>query len=222
MWEMIDDATRMRLAARAMGLGTRAAMASPRLTARALSLATRGTTRYPWERRRFEMPSMEMPSLNLRRGRGWRLEPDTWLLAAAFAAGAALMYLLDPDLGNRRRKMTMQRTAGMTRRAFRGLGRAGRKVGTDMAGKREALAHAADMHGPLDDATLAHKVESVLFRDPDVPKGSININAEHGVVVLRGEVRSSEEIRDLERRVERIDGVHEVRSMLHLVNTPAH
>ncbi len=61
----------------------------------------------------------------------------------------------------------------------------------------------------------------MLFRDPDVPKGSLNINAEHGVVVIRGEVRTPEQIRDIEQRVERIDGVQEVRSMLHLVNKSA-
>jgi osmotically-inducible protein OsmY len=54
-----------------------------------------------------------------------------------------------------------------------------------------------------------------------VPKGSLNINAEHGVVVIRGEVRTPEQIRDIEQRVERIDGVQEVRSMLHLVNKSA-
>lgn len=33
-----------------------------------------------------------------------------------------------------------------------------------------------------DDATLAQKVMSELFRDPHVPKGAINVNPENGVV----------------------------------------
>jgi osmotically-inducible protein OsmY len=37
-----------------------------------------------------------------------------------------------------------------------------------------------------DDAALARKVETELFRDADVPKGDINVNAEDGVVFLRG------------------------------------
>ncbi len=212
-WDMLAGATRMGLTGKALGIGTRAAMNNPRLAARALSLATRGTTRYPWERG-LQMPEMHLPAMSFswpwqrrqqfelpiitaRQKRVWR--PDAWQLLAAFAAGAALMYLLDPDLGNRRRKMTMQ-----------------------MAGRREALLHAGHNTGePLDDATLAHKVESILFRDPDVPKGSINVNAEHGVVVLRGEVRTPDDIRDIERRVSHIEGVNEVRNLLHLVNTPA-
>ncbi|HLQ33087.1 MAG TPA: BON domain-containing protein [Chloroflexota bacterium] len=181
----------------------------------------------PWEQRRSRMPefSLSMPRMetpNWRRMRDWRPDPDVWQLLAAFALGAAVMYLLDPDMGKRRRNMAVDRTAGVTRRAARGMGRAGRKIGTDMAGKRQALLHGQhDGREPLDDATLAHKVESVLFRDPDVPKGSLNINAEHGVVVIRGEVRTPDQIRDIEQRVERIDGVQEVRSMLHLVNKSA-
>ncbi len=43
-----------------------------------------------------------------------------------------------------------------------------------------------------DDVTLARKVESEIFRDADVPKGQINVNAENGVIVLRGEVEEPE------------------------------
>ncbi len=41
-----------------------------------------------------------------------------------------------------------------------------------------------------DDATLAQKVMTELFRDPHVPKGAINVNAENGVVLLRARSRS--------------------------------
>jgi osmotically-inducible protein OsmY len=39
-----------------------------------------------------------------------------------------------------------------------------------------------------DDATLAQKVMTELFRDPHVPKDAINVNAESGVVLLCGEI----------------------------------
>src|SRR5919197_60335 len=48
-----------------------------------------------------------------------------------------------------------------------------------------------------DDVTLARKVESEIFRDAEVPKGKINVNAERGKVVLRGEVDSPKLIDDL-------------------------
>jgi osmotically-inducible protein OsmY len=73
----------------------------------------------------------------------------------------------------------------------------------------------------LDDAELAHKVESVVFRDPAVPKGRISVNAENGRVFLRGEVETPEVISDLETAVRKIAGVRDVKNLLHLPGTPA-
>ena len=67
----------------------------------------------------------------------------------------------------------------------------------------------------VDDVTLARKVETEIFRDDSVPKGQINVNAEYGRVVLRGEVESEEMIRDLVERTRRIEGVRDVESKLH-------
>ena len=73
----------------------------------------------------------------------------------------------------------------------------------------------------LDDVELAHKVETMLFRDPTVPKGRISINAERGVVFLRGEIPEDDLIRDLEAAVRHIPGVQDVENLLHLPGTPA-
>ena len=43
-----------------------------------------------------------------------------------------------------------------------------------------------------DDATLKDKVESELFRDEHEVKGSISVNAQEGVVQLRGELPSQD------------------------------
>ena len=77
-----------------------------------------------------------------------------------------------------------------------------------------------DANPPEDDATLKHKVESILFRDPDVPKGDININAEYGVIVLRGTARTPDEVNDIEQQVRAIDGVRDVDNRLHLPSMP--
>ena len=71
------------------------------------------------------------------------------------------------------------------------------------------------VQGPQDDVTLARKVESEIFRDADVPKGAIDVNAEHGKVVLRGEVDSTELIEELVGKARRVQGVEEVESLLH-------
>lgn len=153
----------------------------------------------------------------LQRRRG----PDiqAWQLLAAAVVGGCLVYFLDPIMGRRRRKQAVQRAGHVARRSLRGLGRAGRKMGADVAGKRAAMMHGRDGHEPLDDATLAHKVESILYRDPNIPKGRININAEHGVVYLRGELQRDSEMRDIENAVRHIDGVTDVRSLLHIAGS---
>ena len=63
--------------------------------------------------------------------------------------------------------------------------------------------------------TLALKVETEIFRDADVPKGQININAENGKVILRGEVEQPSLIKDLEKRTRNVQGVLEVENLLH-------
>lgn len=72
-----------------------------------------------------------------------------------------------------------------------------------------------------DDATLKDKVESELFRDEHEVKGSISVNAQEGVVQLRGEVPSQALIDALVDRTRRIHGVRDVESLLHTTGTEA-
>jgi hypothetical protein len=72
-----------------------------------------------------------------------------------------------------------------------------------------------------DDATLKDKVESELFRDEHEVKGAVNINAQEGVVQLRGEVPSQDLIDALVERTRKIHGVREVESLLHTPATEA-
>ena len=74
---------------------------------------------------------------------------------------------------------------------------------------------------PVDDATLVDRVESTIFRDPAVAKGRFNINAERGVVFLRGEIDTKEQIEAIVEATRRVPGVRGVRSLLHLPGTPA-
>jgi hypothetical protein len=50
-----------------------------------------------------------------------------------------------------------------------------------------------------DDATLAHKVETELFRPADAPKGQVSVNVNDGVVELRGELPDQRQIDELAR-----------------------
>lgn len=74
---------------------------------------------------------------------------------------------------------------------------------------------------PLDDVSITRKVETELFRDADVPKGSIDVNTAEGVVWLRGEAKTPDMINELERRASAIPEVTRVENLLHLPKTPA-
>lgn len=142
-------------------------------------------------------------------------------LAVAAAGGALLAFLLDPDRGRTRRALAADRLGGTGRRLGRRLDRLGRRVTATVAGLRERAAHEGEGSADLDDAALAHRVETELFRDQAVPKGQMNINVENGVAVLRGAVDDEAMIAAVERKVLRIPGIVGVRNLLHRAGTPA-
>jgi len=71
-----------------------------------------------------------------------------------------------------------------------------------------------------DDATLVARVESELYRDPEVPKGRMNLDAASGVVTLRGEVEPAW-VDEVAARVAAVEGVVRVENLLHPPGTPA-
>lgn len=134
--------------------------------------------------------------------------------------GAALMYFFDPDSGRRRRAMTRDRVLAFFRGRGRQLERAGRAASAEAYGVAQKVKHRQEEPKPQpDDVTLARKVETEIFRDADVPKGQININAENGVVVLRGEVERQDMIAELEAKTRAVQGVKDVENLLHLPET---
>ena len=138
------------------------------------------------------------------------------------ALGAALVYFFDPQNGRRRRAQAKDRIPAFFRGKARHAERLGRTAQSQAYGVTQKVKHRKEEDKPQpDDATLAHKVETEIFRNAEVPKGQINVNAENGVVVLRGEVEQSELIRDLEQKTRKVQGVREVENLLHTPGTPA-
>lgn len=139
------------------------------------------------------------------------------LIAAGGAAvGALAAYLLDPDRGRSRRARYAGQGLGILRRGARGTARTARVVGSDAKGKLEAMQAGTGGQTDLNDAALAEKVETELFRDPSIAKGRINVNVQRSVVVMRGEVDNGAQRRDLERQASRIAGVGGVDNLLRL------
>lgn len=144
------------------------------------------------------------------------------MLALGAALGGALAaFALDPERGRARRAMLADRGAALARHASGELGRIGRHAASLAAGKLQQVRNHGGSEEMPNDATLANKVESELFSDPEIPKGQLNINVEQGTVVLRGELPSQVQVDQVEARVRRIPGVWEVRNLMHPAGTKA-
>jgi len=138
------------------------------------------------------------------------------------AIGALAAYFFDPDNGRRRRALARDRAPVMFRQGGRKAESLRRAASSEAYGVAQKVKHRKEGEKPQpDDATLARKVETEIFRDAEVPKGQINVNAENGVVVLRGEVDKPEMIRDLEEKTRNVQGVREVENLLSTPETPA-
>src|SRR5215208_7737371 len=131
--------------------------------------------------------------------------------------GALLALFFDPQSGKRRRKMTVDRVAAFFRRRSRETARLARGVAAETYGVTQKVTHLKEEEKPQpDDVTLARKVETEIFRDAEVPKGQINVNAENGVVYLRGEVPDADLLNDLVDKARDVQGVRDVANLLHL------
>jgi hypothetical protein len=154
-----------------------------------------------------------------RRGPGWL--GALVIGAIGGIAGALLAFLTDPQRGRARRSQLVDQGAATVRSAGREAERAIRAAGSLAEGKLEALTVGGSRVAPTDDVTLRDRAETELFREASVPKGTINLSVERGILVLRGEVPDEEMRERLVRQAEGIDGVWGVRNMLHLPGEPA-
>ena len=137
--------------------------------------------------------------------------------ALGAALGAALAFFFDPNNGRRRRALAVDRTGAF----FRGRARrAGRAVAAEAYGVSQKVQHLREEPKEFDDVTLARKVETEIFRDDEVPKGQINVNAQEGVVQLRGAVPTAAMIDDLVEKTRKVQGVRDVENLLHTAETP--
>jgi len=140
---------------------------------------------------------------------------------SAAMGGAALAYFLDPQNGRRRRHQSRDQLLSLVRHGTKRGRKLVHHAASDAAGQARRAAHAIrpSAEVELDDATLVDKVESIVFRNHDLPKGQININAENGVVFLRGQVDRPELVETLEARVRKVQGVKGVENLLHTLES---
>ncbi len=151
--------------------------------------------------------------------RGGGMRPGAVLLAGL--GGAALVYLFEPDAGRRHRALLRDKTVTIWRRGQRRGRRLIRRSTHTVRGRWGRMTRPGHSDEPVDSVTLTQRVESEVFRDPSIPKGRINVNAENGVIELRGQLDSPEQIEHIEALVRRVPGVLDVANLMHLPGTPA-
>ncbi|HEY9288165.1 MAG TPA: BON domain-containing protein [Candidatus Dormibacteraeota bacterium] len=144
-------------------------------------------------------------------------------IAAGALAGAAVVYLFDPQRGKARRAIVVQWTTARLRRGWRSIAQLTR-YSTNTAGalpQRMVSLSSAQQRPTPDDVTLKDRIESEVFRDPEMPKGEINFDVSNGIVTIRGAVDNAFRIANIEKAVFKVPGVTGVENLLHVSGTPA-
>jgi osmotically-inducible protein OsmY len=145
--------------------------------------------------------------------------PRVGALLVACAVGALAEYFFDRQHGARRRHMVRDRARAALRRRSRDAVRRAKYVEGVAEGVAYKAAHAVPGVGghkeQPDDVTLAQKVESIAFRKAGAPKGQVSVNADNAVIYLRGHLESDEQIEELVRAAQAIEGVNGVKNLLH-------
>lgn len=135
-----------------------------------------------------------------------------WSIFGGLGVGAALMYLLDPDRGRRRRALLRDQLVHAGRR----LREARRVTAVDISNRTNGLWAEASRwlreDGDASDAELIERVRSKLGRVVSHPH-AIEVAAQDGHVTLNGPILN-EEVRPLLSCVQRVEGVRSVEDRL--------
>jgi osmotically-inducible protein OsmY len=138
--------------------------------------------------------------------------------ALGAATGAAAAHFLDPDSGRKRRNQARQQASSTASTAASAVSSQAHSA----AGTVKGAAHAVTptRHEQMDDATLADRVRSEIFRAADAPKGSVSVDVQAGVAYLRGEVADQAWIDRLGAEARKVEGIEGVKNLLHAPGTP--
>ena len=155
---------------------------------------------------------------------GSRRRPFRRGLLVGSTLGAALMFLLDPIAGRRRR--------ALIRDKFVHVAHVAEKTATDTLPRKAdyvsgfatgAYHRAKDViapqQEPLPDQSefITDRVMSIVFRDPKLPKGQVNVNTVDQVVYLRGHIDDQNLVDEIVERTRNVAGVKDV---VNLINRP--
>jgi len=174
-------------------------------------------------RERAPTSDQVLRGLGLERRRSRWSNIVSWPLILAAAAGATVVFLLDPQQGARRRAVTRDRLVGVANQVGKAAQHTGRiAVARAQGMTQRATSLATSSAEVANDATLIARVESEAFRGTEQDlKAFVNLNSIDGIVFIRGEVPKREQIHEIEKRVRRVRGVRDVENLMHVPGTPA-
>jgi hypothetical protein len=148
--------------------------------------------------------------------------PTRLSVVSGAIVGAAVVYLFDPERGRARRALLADWLGARARRGVRAVNQLGARTSNSAAAFPQRMVQLRSPRAkPADDLTLRDRVESEVFRNPDLPKGRINFDVESGVVTVRGQVENAYQIANVEKAVLKVPGVAGVENLLHVSGTPA-
>jgi hypothetical protein len=143
--------------------------------------------------------------------------PSPLAVISGAVAGAVTVYFLDPQRGRARRDQFADWLGARLHRARSALEQFGARTGSNAAAFPQRMVSLRSGPRPVDDdLTLRDRVEREVFRNPDFPRGQINIDVSSGVVRLRGRVDNAIQIANVEKAVLKVPGVSGVENLLHV------
>jgi gas vesicle protein len=147
-----------------------------------------------------------------------------WGLITGIILGAVAMFILDPQNGRRRRSLARDQAIKARNTVDRAVTEDLPKRAEYLSGFAEGAKHkvkeaaeGGSDRRPENEVVLADRVMSQVFRDPDLPKGDVNVDASGTTVFLRGSVEDDSLVEEIEKRVRAVEGVDDV---VNLINKP--
>lgn len=141
-----------------------------------------------------------------------------WNSVATLAAGAAVMYYLDPEMGKRRRAVLRDKLRSGQQSAARYARAQAKRAGDQVRGAVAETRAQLDGEAEPSNTKLAERVRSQLGRLTNCP-GAIDVTAHGGCVGLHGHVLASEHTL-LVQTITAVDGVKEVDDQLIVHDSP--
>jgi BON domain len=140
-------------------------------------------------------------------------------LLMGVAIGAGAEYLLDPQLGKRRRARLRDQAAARLRRARRDAARRSSYERGERVGDAARAAGKGRFH-PVSDRQVADHLHETIAR-LEFPTNDVTVEVADAVATLRGQVAEDGQRRQIVEAVRRHPGVDSVTSWLHLPGEPA-